>query len=278
MAVLRSPRKTARRVSEPMGQVMPQNLGYSMMPQKSLLERMAPILLGVIVVMAFAMGTMWSKLNGQPTTGAVAGKYKNLDAAFADYAKLVKADTKKLAACLKDGTKKSIVDADLAEGQGLGVQGTPGFFVNGMFVGGAFPYATFKELIDLELAGKSSEVLTAYSAELQGAASGGAFDPKKKTVNVGSSAARGDGSVTIVEYSDFQCPFCKQAKLTIDQVLKDYSGKVKLVYKHYPLDQIHPNARRAAEASACVGDSGKFWEFHDMLFDKQAEWSNLPQV
>ena len=78
--------------------------------------------------------------------------------------------------------------------------------------------------------------------------------------------------VTIVEYSDFQCPFCQKFHPTMQQILADYPEKVRWVYKHFPLDQIHPQARPAAEASECVweqkGNEG-FWQFADGLFENQ---------
>lgn len=70
--------------------------------------------------------------------------------------------------------------------------------------------------------------------------------------------------VTIVEFSDFECPFCRRAEATVRQVLDRYPQQVRLVYRHFPL-AMHPEARPAAEAAACAGDQGKFWEFHDKL-------------
>lgn len=83
---------------------------------------------------------------------------------------------------------------------------------------------------------------------------------------------RGSGDVTLVEFSDFECPFCGRVAPTMDQILKDYNGKVKLVYKHFPLS-FHPNAQPAALASECANEQGKFWEFHDKLFANQESLS-----
>jgi protein-disulfide isomerase len=77
--------------------------------------------------------------------------------------------------------------------------------------------------------------------------------------------------VTIVEFSDFECPFCKQAHPTVKQVLERYPGKVRLAYRDFPLDSIHPQARRAAEAARCASDQGKFWEYHDVLFSQSPQ-------
>lgn len=74
--------------------------------------------------------------------------------------------------------------------------------------------------------------------------------------------------VTIVEFSDFECPFCKRAHPTLTQLLKDYAGKVKLAYRDFPLESIHPQARRSAEAARCAQDQGKFWEYYDVLFSE----------
>ena len=79
----------------------------------------------------------------------------------------------------------------------------------------------------------------------------------------------------MVEFSDFQCPYCSRALPTVNQVLNEYGDKMLFAYKHFPLTQIHPLAQKAAEASECARDQGKFWEFHDKLFATQAEWSVL---
>jgi protein-disulfide isomerase len=75
-----------------------------------------------------------------------------------------------------------------------------------------------------------------------------------------------EAPVTFVEFSDFHCPFCKRVQTTLKQVLEQYPGKVKHVYRNLPIDGLHPQARRAAEAALCARDQGKFWEYHDMLF------------
>ena len=72
--------------------------------------------------------------------------------------------------------------------------------------------------------------------------------------------------MTIVEFSDFQCPFCKQVVPTLTQVRSRYGEKVKLVYRDFPIDGLHPQARKAAEAARCAQDQGKFWDYHDALF------------
>ncbi len=80
---------------------------------------------------------------------------------------------------------------------------------------------------------------------------------------------------TLVEYSDFQCPACKAYQPMIQQLVKENPDKVRLVYRHYPLRSIHPNAQAAAEAAEAANKQGKFWEMHDMLFNTQNDWSSL---
>lgn len=87
-----------------------------------------------------------------------------------------------------------------------------------------------------------------------------------------------DAPITLVEFSDFECPYC--ASLFTDilpQIKKEYidTGKAKLYYRHFPLAAIHPNAQIAAEASECANDQGQFWAYHDLLFDNQQEWASL---
>jgi len=81
-----------------------------------------------------------------------------------------------------------------------------------------------------------------------------------------------DAPLTIVEFSDFQCPFCGRFRdQTLDQIEEEYidTGKVKFVYRDFPLSSIHPFAQKAAEASECADDQDKFWEYHDVLFENQ---------
>lgn len=75
-----------------------------------------------------------------------------------------------------------------------------------------------------------------------------------------------DAKVTLIEYSDFQCPYCLRHKATMDQVIADYGDKVRVVFRQFPLTSIHPEAEKAAEASECAAEQGKFWEMYDKIF------------
>jgi protein-disulfide isomerase len=95
------------------------------------------------------------------------------------------------------------------------------------------------------------------------------------TVNVNirdiqkDEAVRGDkdAKVTLIEYSDFQCPYCTTAHTSLQQVADEYGDQVAWVYRHFPLDSLHPYARKTAEGSECANDQDKFWEFADKVFE-----------
>lgn len=87
-----------------------------------------------------------------------------------------------------------------------------------------------------------------------------------------------DAPITIVEFSDYQCPFCARFYAqTLPLLLEEYidEGKVNLVYRDFPVQRIHPNALAAAAAAECADDQGKYWEYHDTLFEKQNAWAKL---
>jgi protein-disulfide isomerase len=79
--------------------------------------------------------------------------------------------------------------------------------------------------------------------------------------------------VTIVEFSDFHCPFCKRVVPTLKELETKYGDKVKLVFRDYPIDQLHPGARKAHEAARCANEQGKFWAYHDVLFTNEPDSS-----
>jgi protein-disulfide isomerase len=93
--------------------------------------------------------------------------------------------------------------------------------------------------------------------------------PVRASVADAPFLGRADAPVTVVEFSDYECPFCQRFFATTLPALKrDYidAGKVRYVFRDYPLDQLHPQARKAAEAAHCAGEQGRFWEMHDLLF------------
>jgi protein-disulfide isomerase len=92
--------------------------------------------------------------------------------------------------------------------------------------------------------------------------------PRVQVAAEGPARGEAKAPITIVEFSDFECPYCSKAEETVQQVMKEYGGKVRLVYRDFPLP-FHPNAQKAAEAAHCAGDQGKYWEMHEKLFANQ---------
>ncbi|MFZ5845658.1 MAG: DsbA family protein [Patescibacteria group bacterium] len=229
------------------------------------------VLVSLLVLSAFFIGSLYTKIQyleksskvnlapGRPTAPQVKSKYANFTEAMSAIAREIKIDEKKLTECLEKGNKKSLIEADLAQGNKLGVAGTPVFFLNGRLISGALPFSEFKKVIDEELSGKTESGITRVTVDLGEA-------PTQGTANA---------AVVLIEFSDFQCPYCVKAILTVKEILKEYQGKVLFVYKHFPLSSIHPRAQKAGEAAECARDQGKFWEFHDKLFENQQDWSNL---
>jgi protein-disulfide isomerase len=101
------------------------------------------------------------------------------------------------------------------------------------------------------------------------------LDPPRQKVASAGSPSKGSASAPIemIEFSDFQCPFCLRADPTVQQVLSTYGDRIRFVYRHYPLPN-HPSARPAAEAAACAAEQGKFWQFHDALFASPSKLSD----
>ena len=82
-------------------------------------------------------------------------------------------------------------------------------------------------------------------------------------------------SATLIEYSDFQCPACAGYQPMVNQIKKDLGDNIQIIFRHFPLTNIHPNAHLAAQASEAAANQGKFWQMHDLLFINQDSWSDL---
>jgi protein-disulfide isomerase len=115
---------------------------------------------------------------------------------------------------------------------------------------------------------KQQEAMKAQEDEAKAEVENQFKNPAK--VDIGKSPVKGpaNAKVTIIEFSDFQCPYCRKGRDTMDEVAKAYPNDVKVSFKHYPLP-FHKEAEPAAKASWAAQQQGKFWEFHDALFNNQ---------
>jgi len=106
------------------------------------------------------------------------------------------------------------------------------------------------------------------------------LSPPRNYISTKNAPVRGnaDAKVTIVEFADYECPYCQQMQPTLDKIEAEYQGKIAFAYKDLPLP-MHPHAQKAAEAAQCAGAQGKYWEYHDALFkSKQLEVAQLKET
>lgn len=252
----------------------------------NLLERLVPVLLVASIALAFVVGVLWQKVNNLEGGGSTAGSGNtagnaaapadtNVAAAskLADLEGLVGGlgiDMDKYKSCVSSEKYKDRVESDLQKGIEAGVQGTPGnFIVNKKgevwFIPGAFPFESIKPVVDLAL-GNDGDTTLPQGIEKLSDENAAKLEKLK-----GEDHVRGNrnADVLLIEYSDFECPFCVRFHPTAQQLLDEYGNKMGWVYRHYPLDQLHPSARPAALASECVKEIGgeeAFWKFADEAF------------
>ncbi len=211
---------------------------------------------------------------------------------FARLAEEAGADPDLYATCIAETSdaKEAAVRASVDEAAAFDFTGTPSF----LFVDeaskdayplvGAQPFDVFAGYIDAMIAG---EPPVDPAAAEQGAAQipywataeGLAPDPDNPGVNMAGDFWRGDpdAPLTVIEFSDFQCPFCRQHTLDTQPVLDEEfvdPGTVRWVFKHFPVEQSHPQAVASSGAAQCAGNQGKFWEMHDLLFERSSDWAN----
>ena len=121
-------------------------------------------------------------------------------------------------------------------------------------------------------------VLLAFFANPQPEAPGEILNKENLVRSNNYMTGNKDAKVTIVEFGDYQCPACGAAHPIVKSVLEEYKDNtnVNFVFRHFPLDSIHPNAHISSEAAEAAGAQGKFWEMHNILYERQEQWSTLP--
>jgi protein-disulfide isomerase len=180
------------------------------------------------------------------------------------YAEQLQLDMKAFKEALDNHIFLALVEEDLAEAKGLGVTSTPTFFVNGRRLIGPQGDAALQSVVDSVLAAspqQSRPELTAASGPAQ------AIDLKNAPVQGPAEAL-----ISLVEFSDFECPFCAQSTSVIRSVLAAYPTQVRFAFKSYPLP-FHRESHLAHEAALAAREQGKFWEMHDLLFASQDKLS-----
>ncbi len=181
--------------------------------------------------------------------------------------------------CVNNQQNVATINQQLQEGSGLGVTGTPTFFINNKKLVGAQPVAILDEIIKAELKG-SPTTLDGYSTAIKqlAATTPPTFSIVAEKPDITGAAIEGSANakVIVAEFSDFQCPFCKQWTDSSLRTLRAQLGNdVALAFMNFPIVQIHPNAGNAAVIALCAQQQGKFWQMHDLLFAKQNEWAGL---
>ena len=224
------------------------------------------ILIVALIIAAFFLGSLTNKVStleksASPTATTPSAQTQETPVPainndkIKSWAKDLGLNTNSFNNCFDQDKFKTVIEEDTKAGQTAQVSGTPSFFINGILLVGAQPFNAFKTIIDQELAGSSPA------------------DSSRTTVDNGHLPSNGKAGakVTIVEFADFECPFCKRYfTQTFPQIKKDYidKGSVVYYYRHFPLD-FHPLAKPFANASECANDQGKFWEMHDKIFQEQ---------
>lgn len=243
------------------------------------------ILLVLLVVAAFLAGSIWPKWSYlktqnagvKPTPSPTGQNVKKVKETFVGYAKNLKLDAKKFQTCMDREETKASIDADIALAATVNATGTPTFFINKTMIVGADTLENFQKLIDAKFVETPDKVLGASNTDT-GAPETIAEDAWQTLLqNPAATLGKDDAKVTIVEFTDYQCPFCKRAfDDTFHKLKSQYvdTGKARYLIRDLPLS-FHPYAHTGAQAARCAGKQGKYWDMHEKLFTTQATWSSL---
>ncbi|MFN0145691.1 MAG: DsbA family protein [Dehalococcoidia bacterium] len=212
-----------------------------------------------------------------PAAAAAPASPASAEATFSNYAMQLGIDNTRFSACIRKPETVTLLNNQLQRGVALGVSGTPTFFINNKMVVGAQPAVIFDEIIAAELS-SSPTAVDGYSDNIKRLAANGQFKIIDGRVDVSDATIEGNPNarVMIAEFSDFQCPFCKQwTDTNVKNIRTKLGTDVAFAFLHFPIVQIHPNAANAGAAAICAGEQGKFWQMHDLLFARQKEWEAL---
>src|SRR5579883_105019 len=177
------------------------------------------------------------------------------------YAKQIGLNLPAFKQALDGHSYRPVIERDLAEARGFGVTTTPTFFVNGRRLVGPQGYASLGAVIETVLAGIPASQRVPAEIVAAGPA---------QQIKLEHAPTKGPATalVSLVEFSDFECPFCAEAAPIVQRLVAAYPTQVRFAFKHYPLP-MHKESPLAHEAALAAGDQGKFWEMHDALFAGQ---------
>ena len=178
-----------------------------------------------------------------------------------EHAKALKMDLKRFSREIDNQSFKRVILGEAENAKGFGVATAPTFFINGQRLVGPRSLGDFKRIIDKEL-GLTKTVIVEKELDAP-------IAPRAE-IDVSHAPALGpeNAPIVIVEFSDFQCPFCAKAIPTLKEVVKRYPTQVRWLFKHFPLD-FHADAPLAHQATLAASQQGKFWEMHDLIFMRQ---------
>lgn len=214
------------------------------------------VVIAIAIIIAFGGG----KKNN--VTAPVGSAVEDASIGIFEAAKKVGVKEKALEECLASDIHVPAIQGEMMDAQKTGGRGTPHSVIVGpngetLTIGGAQPYEVWVQAIDGLLAG----TITTPEGDLS-----------KNVVPVNETdRIRGNvnAPITIIEYSDIDCPFCKRVHPVVEQIIAERPEQVRWVYRHWPIAQLHPNAPEKAEAVECVGsiteNNEKYWEYLDLL-------------
>ncbi len=221
------------------------------------------LLVFLLIVASFFLGSLYTKVQylekntALPTTQAAAPTaVPNNKPTPLHVAKAIGIDPQKFKSCLETHKYAKQTTDDLTYGQQIGVNSTPSIFINGQLIVGAQPFETFKTVIDQEITQPNYPLPTG----------------NRVNVDSGSLPALGDPNapVAVVEFADFQCPFCERFFSTTESdLIKNYvnTGKIRFIFRNFSF--LGPDSTTAAEGAYCANEQGKFWEYHNYLYQHQ---------
>jgi len=227
----------------------------------------AIVIVGVLVAAAIFFGGNKVNAPKTPVAGQQPGQVAADPKTATAFLKDLDVNTKDFEKCIVDEDVAAIVQADFEEGASAGVRGTPYSLVVDTKTGYTIPVSGARAFADLRT------LFDAILADTPEIADASVESPISTDISEDYVRGSEDARIIVIEYSDLECPFCSRFHDTMKEAMTTYPDDVAWVYRHFPLDQIHPSARRAAAAAECIGKqkgSDGYWSAIDAMFTNPA--------